>query len=372
MKSKQKKMSVGIIGCGNISNAYFSGLGMFPDLLEITACADLDLGRAQAKAKEKGVAKALSVEALLKDPKIDLVVNLTVPQAHASVNLAALKAGKHVYCEKPYTLDRNEAKKVLALAKKKKLRTGTAPDTFLGAGLQTCRYLLDQGAIGKPVAGTAFMVCSGHESWHPSPEFYYQKGGGPLFDMGPYYITALISLLGPVRRVSASAQISFATRTITSEPLKGKKIKVQVPTHFAGTLDFVSGAVINMVMSFDVSSHRLPCLEIYGTEGTLSCPDPNGFHDENSITLKKRGQQEWETITLKHEHRVGRGMGVADMVKGIMKGRPHRCSGELGLHVVDVMQAFEESSNTNRHILIKSSCVKPKALPSNLKTGQMD
>lgn len=371
-KPKSKKIKIGIVGCGNISNAYFNGLGMFPDLIEIKACADLDIKRAQEKALEKNIPLGTSVAALLKDPEIDLIVNLTVPRAHASLNLEALKAGKHVYCEKPYALNRAEAKKVITLAQKKKLKTGTAPDTFLGAGYQTCRHLLDQGAIGKPIAGTAFMACAGHESWHPNPEFYYQKGGGPLFDMGPYYITALVSLMGPVRRVCASARATHSFRTITSEPLKGRKIKVQVPTHYSGTIDFVNGAVVTVIMSFDVVSHKLPCLEIYGTEGTLSCPDPNAFHDDNSISLKKRNEKEWSTVPLLHPHRVGRGMGVADMANSILKKRTHRCSGELGYHVLDVMQAFEESSTTGRHILIKSTCKKPEPLPKNLATGQMD
>lgn len=363
---------VGIIGCGNISNAYFAGISQFPDLLRIAACADLDLTRAAAKAAEHGVARSLSVDALLADPDIDLIVNLTIPIAHGPINLAALRAGKHVYCEKPFATNREEALEILRLAEASGLRAGTAPDTFLGAGLQTCRHLIDSGAIGTPVAATAFMVCRGHENWHPSPEFYYQHGGGPLFDMGPYYLTALVDLLGPVKRVCASAGTSFPTRTITSEPLKGTIILVETPTHYSGTLDFMAGAIATVIMSFDVVSHHLPCLEIHGSEGSLSCPDPNAFHEENSIELRKAGQADWEIIPLVHTHRTGRGMGVADMAMAIRSGRPHRCSGSLGAHVLDVMLAFGESSDSGRHVLIQSQCTRPAPLPTDLAPGMID
>ncbi|MES2309701.1 MAG: Gfo/Idh/MocA family oxidoreductase [Verrucomicrobiota bacterium] len=363
-----KPLHVGIIGCGKISNAYFDGLSLFPDLVKVIACADLESERASAKAHEKNIPKSLTVDSLLQDPKIDLVVNLTVPLVHASVNTAALEAGKHVYCEKPFSISTEEGKKVADFAVKKNLRVGTAPDTFLGSGLQTCRWLIDQGKIGQPIAGTAFMVCHGHEHWHPSPEFYYLKGGGPLFDMGPYYITALIHLMGPIKRVSASVKSSFSTRTITSEPQTGKVILVETPTHYSGTLDFENGALITIIMSFDVWSHHLPRLEIYGTEGSLSCPDPNCFHEENAIQIKHSGDLEWKTIPLHHPHRVGRGMGVVDMAHAIRHDQPHRCNGDLGLHVVEVMQAFEESSRLGKHIEIKSTCLQPQALQPELKT----
>lgn len=367
-----RRIKVGVVGCGNISNAYFHGLGQFPDLIEVVACADLDRSRAEAKAQEKKLAHAGTVEEILGDPDIDLIVNLTVPKAHAEVNLAALKEGKHVYCEKPFSLSAREGREVLDFARDRNLLVGTAPDTFLGAGLQTCRKLLDEGAIGEPVAATAFMVCHGHEGWHPSPEFYYEKGGGPLFDMGPYYLTALVSFLGPVRRVSASARTTFPTRTIQSEPLRGKQITVETPTHYSGTLDFVSGAVATVVMSFDIWKAKLPLLEIYGTEGSLSCPDPNQFHEANDVYLLRKGAGEWENIPLAHTHRVGRGMGVADMAKAIVSQRHHRCAGELGYHVVEVMEAFEKSSAVGRHVDIASTCRQPDALPSELATGSID
>ena len=215
------------------------------DVLNITACADLDLSRAEAKAAEHGIARALTPEQLLADPDIQIVINLTIPAAHYEVCQAALDAGKHVYVEKPLSLTREQGRALLQAASDKGLRIGGAPDTFLGAGLQTCRKLIDDGAIGRPVAATAFMLCHGHETWHPSPAFYYKPGGGPMFDMGPYYLTALISLLGPIRRVTGSAQMSFPERQITSQPLSGQTIVVETPTHIAGVMDFMSGAVWN-------------------------------------------------------------------------------------------------------------------------------
>ena len=198
-----RKVNVGIVGCGNISDAYFNGSKKF-DILNLVACADLDPARAQAKAEKYGLRACATVADLLNDPEVEIVINLTVPKAHASVNTAALKAGKHAYCEKPFALNSADGAKVLALAKKKHLLVGSAPDTFFGGGIQTARAAVDAGAIGRPVAALAFMMCRGHESWHPSPQFYYEKGGGPMFDMGPYYITALVNLLGPVKRVGGS------------------------------------------------------------------------------------------------------------------------------------------------------------------------
>jgi predicted dehydrogenase len=249
-----KKVKVGIIGCGNISGIYLKNCTQTFEILEVAACADLIHERAQAQAREYGVPKACSVEELLQDPKIEIVLNLTTPKAHYEVSKAALEAGKHVYVEKPLAVAREDGQAILELAKSKNLLVGCAPDTFLGAGLQTCRKLIDDGWIGEPVAATAFMTCHGHESWHPDPEFYYEIGGGPMLDMGPYYLTALISLLGPVDRVTGSSRITFPERTITSQPKYGKQIKVETPTHIAGVIDFASGAVGTIITSFDVWS----------------------------------------------------------------------------------------------------------------------
>jgi predicted dehydrogenase len=364
------KAKIGVIGCGNISGAYFKA-GKRMANLDIVACADLDVERAKAKAKEFGVPKGGSVEALLADPDIKIVVNLTIPKAHAQVALAALKAGKHVYNEKPLAVSREDGKAMLDLAASKGLRVGGAPDTFLGGGHQTCRKLVDEGWIGKPVAGTAFMTCHGHESWHPDPEFYYKVGGGPLFDMGPYYLTALVNLLGPVKRATGSARVTFPERLITSEPKQGQKIQVDVPTHVAGVLEFESGAIVTLLTSFDVWHAELPCIEIYGTEGSMSVPDPNGFG--GSPKVRRAGAEGWSEIPLSHVYAENsRGLGVADMASALAAGRPQRASGELTYHVLDVMHAIHDASREGKHAVLGSRCDRPAPLPLGLRDGEID
>lgn len=368
-KKKSSPLTVGIIGCGNISGAYFEHLRPFANYVKIVSCADLNLPLAQAKAAEHGLAKGYSVEELLADPEVDIVLNLTIPAAHTEINQRAIRAGKHAYCEKPFSLSYKEGAKVLREAAARGLRLGCAPDTVLGGGIQTCRQLIDAGKIGKPIAATANMLCPGHESWHPSPEFYYQPGAGPLFDMGPYYLTSLVSMLGPVKSVTARAATTYKRRLITSQPLAGKKITVNTPTHIAGVLDFVSGAVATVTMSFDIHSHHMPLLEIYGTEGSLQCPDPNAF--DGDVMLWTTKDKEWQKMPHTHEDRVGRGIGLADMAYSILKRRSHRASGELGLHIVEVMEAFLKSSEKGRSISLRSTCRQPKPLPSGLPLGQL-
>ncbi|MBM7582516.1 putative dehydrogenase [Caldicoprobacter guelmensis] len=366
-----RKVKVGIVGCGNISGIYLKNCSQRFEILEVVACADLVLERAQARAKEFDIPKVCSVEELLADPEIDIVVNLTVPKAHAQICIAALEAGKNVYVEKPLAITREEGKKILDIAKAKGLLVGCAPDTFLGAGLQTCRKLIDDGWIGEPVAATAFMVCHGHESWHPDPEFYYQVGGGPMFDMGPYYLTALISLIGPIRRVTASARITFPERTITSQPKYGTKIKVETPTHIAGIMDFENGAVGTIITSFDIWNANLPRIEIYGSEGTLSVPDPNTFG--GPVLVRRQGASEWKEIPLTHGYADNsRGIGVADMAYALLTGRPHRANGEMAYHVLDVMQGFLDASERGSHYLVHSSCSRPAPLPLGLSNGVLD
>jgi predicted dehydrogenase len=352
---------VGMIGCGNISGIYLTNCRKLPGLA-LVACADLDMARARAKAAEHGV-RAATVDELLADPDIDLVINLTIPAVHAQVSQAALAAGKHVYTEKPLATRRVDGAATLALAREKGLRVGSAPDTFLGGGLQTCRKLLDDGAIGEPVAAVAFMTGHGPEGWHPDPEFFYKPGAGPMFDMGPYYLTALISLLGPISRVTGSARISFPERTIGSGPKQGRKIAVETPTHVAGLLDFAGGAVATLITSFDVWAANLPRIEIYGSEGSLSVPDPNTFGGPVRIRLAK--DNEWRDVPLSHGFAENsRGLGVADMASAIREGRPHRASGELAYHVLDVMAAFEEASAAGRHVVINSGPPRVAALPT--------
>lgn len=291
-KIKARKLAV--IGCGYISEAYFKAARTFP-ILEITACADINPAAAAKAAQTWGI-EALSVEALLAREDIEIILNLTVPQVHAAVTLQALEAGKHVHLEKPLALSREEGRRVVSRAQELGLRVSCAPDTFLGAGLQTCRQVLDSGAIGRVLAGTAFMMVPGHERWHPNPDFYYLRGGGPLFDMGPYYLTALVHLLGPVRRVSAVAATPRKTRTITSAPRRGEVIPVEVPTHVSGTLEFGGGAVITVVMSFDVQHHTHQPIELHGETGSLQVPDPNTFG--GAVKLRAAGTDTWQDQPL--------------------------------------------------------------------------
>jgi predicted dehydrogenase len=364
------RTKVGIIGCGNISPIYCKILKTMATT-ELAAVADLKPERARARAKEFEIPRACSVRTLLADPSIEIVVNLTIPKAHADVARQALTAGKHVYNEKPLAVTREEGRALLDLAARKKRRVGAAPDTFLGAGLQTARKLIDEGWIGQPVAATAFMMCRGHESWHPDPEFYYQKGGGPLFDMGPYYLTALIHLLGPIRRVCGSARISFPERIITSQPKRGTRIRVETPTHIAGVLDFANGAMATLTTSFDVCAHTHSCIEIYGADGSLLVPDPNGFGGE--VKLRRRGATEWSVVPHSHAYpENSRGLGVADMAAAIRSGRPHRASGELAYHVLDAMEAILEASETGRSIALASTCAQPAPMPMNLAPGEVE
>ncbi len=366
-----KTTKAGIIGCGNISGIYLKNGQETFEILEITACADLIPERAQAQADQYGVDRACSVEELLADREIEIVINLTTPQAHFPVAMQAIEAGKSVHNEKPLTLTRDEGQQLLEAAEQQGVRVGCAPDTFLGGGHQTCRKLIDDGWIGEPVAATAFMLCHGHESWHPSPVFYYEVGGGPMFDMGPYYLTALINLMGPIRRVSGEARITFPERTITSQPLSGRTIAVETPTHIASTLAFESGAIGTLITSFDVWSHQLPRIEIYGTEGSLAVPDPNGFG--GPVFVRRSGDAEWHPVPLTHEYAENsRGIGVADMAYALRSGRPHRANGTLAYHVLDVMQATLDAPQRGQHIDLESSCERPLPLPMGLRPGLLD
>lgn len=364
-----EKVKVGIVGCGNISGAYIKGCRAF-EILDVAACADIVPSTAEARAKEYGIPRVLAVDELLDDPEIDIVVNLTIPQVHASVSLAAIAAGKHVHSEKPLAVTRADGRKILAAAREKGVRVGCAPDTFLGGGLQTCRKLLDDGWIGEPVAAAAFMVGYGPESWHPNPALFYQRGAGPMFDMGPYYLTALIHLLGPVKRVTSSARTTFPERIVTSKARYGERLKVEVATHVTGIVDFVGGPIGTLTTSFDVWHSNLPHMEIYGTEGTLSVPNPNFFG--GPVLIRRATAKEWSEVPLSHNAEVGRGIGVADLAYALVYDRPHRANGDIACHVLDIMQAFEESSQDGRHIEIESCCEQPAALPLGLLATELD
>lgn len=363
------KTAVGIIGCGNISKVYAEAGAKFEDI-EVAACADIQMSRAVETAEKHGIPRALSVSELLDDPSIPLVINLTIPAAHADVALAALKKGKHIYNEKPLALRRADARQMIALARKKKLRIGCAPDTFLGAGLQTCRKLIDAGTIGEPLGGVGFVKSRGPEGWHPNPAFFYKKGAGPLFDVGPYFLTAFTTLLGPVQRLTGSARTSFKTREIKSQPLAGTMINVEVPTHVAAILEFTAGPVVTLGASFDVSGHRLPHMEIYGSEGTLAVPDPNTFG--GPVLFQPRGEKDWREVPLEFPHaEQSRGLGVADMAAAIRGNREHRANERAAYHVLDIMHSIIDSAEKGRHVDLGSSMSRPEAFPPGLTEGKV-
>ena len=365
-------MNIGIIGCGVISDAYFSGAAR-SELVKVKACADLRHESAQSKAAQYGV-DAVSVETLLADPEIEIVINLTIPAAHGPLSLQIIDAGKHVYLEKPLAVQLEEARGMLQHAVSKGVRIGCAPDTFLGASHQAARRAIDAQLIGRPIGGSVAVLSRGMESWHPNPEFFFKRGGGPIHDLGPYYITQLVNLLGPVVRVSAFASIGNPTRAITSEPLNGQVIRVEVPTTVNGVLAFANGANVALSASWDVWSHKRLPIEIYGAEGSLLVPNPNFFGDVPM--LSKRGA-EWEAIDISarpfgianRTTRTGaqvadyRIVGVLDMAMAIRQGRPHRANGDLALHVLEVLDAFERSSKEGQHITIQSTCERPEPLP---------
>jgi predicted dehydrogenase len=348
---------VGIIGAGYISAVYLKS--NFPQF-KIVACADAIPDNANARAKEFGI-KAVSVNDLLADPSIEVILNLTIPQSHAPVSRAAINAGKHVYSEKPIGLSREEAKPLLDAADAKGLRVGSAPDTFLGAGHQTARELVDGGAIGKPIGGAAFFMYHGPESWHPNPEFLYQRGAGPVLDMGPYYVTALVNLLGPVENVLSIGRNSLPKRKIGSGPRQGTEFTVEVLTYVTAILEFNSGAVVSFTVSFDVAGHNHPPIEIYGTAGTLQIPDPNTFG--GNLRLIRRGGQ-WNDIAHTHSYGDGnyRGIGLADMAAAMATGTPHRASGELAYHVLEVLEAIVTKAAGDTSFEIKSTCERPRPL----------
>jgi predicted dehydrogenase len=369
-----EKLRIGIIGVGKISGIYLKNLtGMFSRRVTVTAVTDIIEERAAQAAKEYNVRHIRKVDEMVRDPDVDIILNITQPQIHHQAAMQAVKNGKHVYTEKPLCVTCEEAAEVLQAAKEKNVRIGGAPDTFLGAGIQTCRKVIDQGWIGRPVAASAFMLCHGHEHWHPAPEFYYKQGGGPMFDMGPYYLTALVNLLGPVVRVSGSAQKGQAERIITSEPLNGTAIKVEVPTHVTGVLDFASGAVGVIITSFDVWSSSMPFIEIYGTEGTMQVPDPNYFRGE--VRIRRFREENWSVVPLVLKEPDNpkdkddwqklnnwRGIGITDMAEAIVEGRPHRVSGELAYHVLEVMHSIHKASESGKYYQLKSSCSRPEPM----------
>ncbi|GAA2624765.1 Gfo/Idh/MocA family oxidoreductase [Dactylosporangium fulvum] len=360
-------LNVGIIGAGKISAAYATTLARLPGVT-MTRVADLDAGRAAALAADFPGVRAGAPDELLAADDVDVVLNLTVPQAHAAVALAAIASGKHVYGEKPLAADTTEARSVLDAAARAGLAVGCAPDTVLGTGLQTARSSLAAGDIGTPVAATAFMVTPGHERWHPSPEFYYQPGGGPLFDMGPYYLSALVTLLGPVRRVTGMTAAPRATREIGAGPRAGTVFPVNVATHVTGVLEHAGGALSTLMMSFDVWAGQLPRIEVYGSAGSLSVPDPNHF--AGPVRLFTATAQEWVDVPERAGYRdAARGYGVADLARSLRDGTPPRASGDLAYHVLDVMERLLEAAGSGTSAEVTSTCTVPPPVPFGAVPG---
>ena len=350
-------MKVGMIGCGVIAAQYLATFGHLPDV-ELVAVADLNAARAEAVAAQHEGVRALSVEELLSDPEVDTVLNLTIPAAHAEIDLSAIAAGKHIYSEKPFAVTTEEGQAVLAAAAEAGVLVGSAPDTVLGTGTQTARAAIDEGLIGLPIAATATMVCPGHERWHPQPDFYYTPGGGPLLDMGPYYIHALVTLLGPVASVIGAASRARETRTIGSGPRAGETIPVSTDTHVTAVLVHESGALSTLVMSFDAVATSIHPIEIHGSQGTLAVPDPNHFAGE--VSIRRLDGKDWEVLPVSAGYEeASRGIGLQDMA---MRDEQLRASGQLGQHVLETLNAVLESAHSGHRVEIASTCERPEAV----------
>ncbi len=364
---------IGIIGCGMISDTYFKAAKKF-NILEVVACCDNQPERAAKKTELFGV-PSMTKKKLLARKDIKIVINLTPPKAHSQIDLEILNAGKHVYSEKPFGVDAADAAKVMALAKKKNLRVGCAPDTFLGGAQQTARKLIDDGWIGKPLSGTAMILERGPEDWPQAP-FFYDYGAGPMLDMGPYYITSLVNMLGPAESVTAVTAKGSETRTygpVVADEYKDKytpfcQYPVKVNTHLTGVIKFKCGALITVIASFDCHMHGHPPIEIYGTEGSMQVPDPNMFG--GVIRVFKPGYEAWKEVPLTHGYTENsRSIGAADMAYALRSGRQHRANGKLANHVLEIMLAFDKSSAAKKEIVLKTTCDRPEALPLGLTPG---
>lgn len=389
-----KKIRIGVIGIGDISNVYLNNLKKY-DMVEVVACASRGLEKAQRKAAEHGIPRAYaSGEEVIADPEVDLILNLTTPQAHFAYNLAALQAGKHVYTEKPLAMTFAEGLQLVTLAREKGLLIGCAPDTFLGGRLQTIRELIDSGALGHITGGGAYFVGHGHEFHHPSPAFFYQPGAGPLYDMGPYYMTALLSLLGPVKQVCAMTAKAGETRTVPSGPSKGQVLPVNVDTHICATLEFVCGAIVTLTCSFDVWDSELPRLELYGTGGTVLIDEKDPISGPNlfggDTLLRTPAQYRWADPARRPEHvntpwtvvpnhrpfnsvshaENPRGIGLIDLVYALREERAPRASGDMALHSLEVMECIMRSARERVFCTPGTTFERPAPLPSDFPAAK--
>lgn len=360
-----KKVGIGVIGCGMISEIYMKNCTEMFKNLEVVACADLAMEKAAQRA-EQFHCKGLTIDELLADPEVEIVLNLTVPAVHASVSMQALKAGKHVYTEKPLYTDSTEGKELMEYAREHGLLIGNAPDTFLGAGLQTVRKLLDDGAIGTPFAAQSFMFSKGPESFHPNPKFFYNEGAGPVLDWGPYYVSALVTLFGPIEKIVSQGRTPKPVRVPLSDkcPYKGEPFDVKVPTYVTSLLEFENGFVANLTTSFDMHypywEADMPYIRIFGTEGSIDVPDVNMF--KGPVVVRKSDGSREEVPLVSDLTENSRGLGLADMARALREGGKYRANGELGNHVADVLISIQKSTEEERYFTIGSSCERPDPL----------
>lgn len=372
---------VGLIGCGRISDIYLQTLAGVPGL-EVVSCSSLDIDESRAKAAQHGIPRACQVNEVIEDKTIDCILNLTIPTAHAEITRRALNAGKHVYSEKPFVTELKDGYELLELSKSRRLKLGIAPDTFLGGRWQTVRRLIDEGVIGRPTGIMAHVGTHGTERHHPNPDFYYGIGGGPLLDLGPYYLTAMVFCLGPISRVSGISNRAFDRRQIENGPRNGEWMNVEVDTHTLSLLEFSSGAIGSLTASFDVWDSEAPRFEIYGTEGVITIPDPNPVHGANifhgPVWVRTRettrwpyqpppgGRDEWQLIENKHGfNRDSRGIGLVDLAIAVRDDRSVRANGDLAFHVFEVMDSINQATREGKYQEIRSSCQRPEPLSEN-------
>ena len=385
MSDLAKTFRVGLIGTGRISDIYLKNIKGFSGV-EIVACGSLNMDESRAKATEYGVPCVMSPDEIIADPDIDGVLNLTIPAAHAEISLAALEAGKHVYSEKPFVADLADGRRILDLAESCGLKVGNAPDTFFGGRWQTLRKLVDTGVIGEPHGVSAFVPTSGVERHHPNPDFYYAKGGGPLLDLGPYYLAAMVFCLGPITRVAGLGRKREASRMIENGPRYGEMMSVEIDTHSLSLIEFESGVTGQMMLSFDVWESETPRLEIYGTLGTLCIPDPDPGDGANifqgpvwvrtrdtarwTMRPRPKAPADWQIAENTHGLNFdARGVGLVDLAWAVREGREPRASGALALHLCEVMEGMIQSPGLGRFIDVTSTCARPPMLNETSETG---
>ncbi len=373
-----RDFNIGILGCGVISRTYAADIRAFYRQLHLAACADVLPESARKLAEEFGIPKACSPEELLADPEIEIVINLTPPQFHVELNRKIIKAGKHLFSEKPFAQTAAEAEELAALAAEKGVKIGAAPDTFLASGLQSMRYYLDAGLIGKPFFATANMTTFGVDTWHPNPAPFYRKGSGPLYDMAPYYLSALVALLGPAESVGAFSAKPLETRHVYSGPLAGTEIPAEIPTTWSAILRMRSGVIVNLNVSFDIYRSGLPMFEIYGDGGTLAYPDPNFGggtpkvyrkeqytdtvyqHSAEAEARRETFRELPELFTRPKDY--SRGIGVLDLAAAVAGNGKNRANGEMIIHITEIIEGLMKSAESGAFVRMRTTCERPEPL----------